>query len=48
MLIKLVVFKLNMAFPLDWQAGTEDYRVSGRLSGPITDFVSPCALMGGV
>jgi hypothetical protein len=46
MLIKLVVFKLNMAFPLDWQAGAEHYRVSVCLSGPIVDFVSPWALVG--
>lgn len=41
MLIKLVVFKLNTAFPLYWLAEAEDSRVSVRLSGLITDFVSP-------
>lgn len=47
MLIKLVVFKLNMAFPLDWQAGAEHDRVPVRLSGPVVvDFVSPWVLMG--
>lgn len=44
-LIKPAVFKLNMAFLPSWQAGVEDHRVSVCLSGPITDHVSPWALV---
>lgn len=45
-LIKSAAFKLNMVFPLSSQAGVEDCRVSVRLSGPITDHISPLALVG--